>query len=95
MSCRTRANCEKQAISRLATILTLLSGLVGSPALGQIVTPSLTLPPCTGSHCMNQNQGARIIPQGATQAQRGCPQGTEFNARKGTCKVLPPMQGTP
>jgi len=92
MSHPSRAKCKKQAMSRLAAILALLDG--GSPALGQIVTPTLVPPPCT-SHCVNPNQGARVIPQGAIQAQRGCPQGTEFNARKGTCRVLPPMQGTP
>lgn len=89
-----RAKGEKQVISRLATILALLGGLI-TPALGQIITPTLTPPPCTGNHCVNQNQGARIIPQGATQAQRGCPQGTVFNARKGTCKVLQTVPGTP
>jgi hypothetical protein len=93
MSRSFRVKCEKQAISRLAAVLALLLGL-GSPALAQIVTPNLTPPPCT-SHCVNPNPGARVIPQGATQAQRGCPPGTEFNARKGTCRVLPPLQGTP
>lgn len=85
---------EKRVISGLALLLALLVSLA-APALGQIVTPALTLPPCTGNHCVNQNPGARIIPQGATQAQRGCPQGTMFNPRKGTCKVLQPRPGTP
>jgi hypothetical protein len=83
-----------QVISRLATVLALWTGLA-APALGQIVTPSLFPPPCSDSHCLNQNQGAKIIPQGAVQAQRGCPQGTMFDARKGTCKVLPQVPGTP
>jgi len=85
---------EKQVMSRLAVLLALLGSLT-APALGQIVTPTLTPPPCSGNHCVKQNQGARVIPQGATQAQRGCPQGTEFNTHKGTCRVLPPLQGTP
>ena len=85
---------EMQVISRLVTILALCTGL-SAPALGQIVTPSLFPPPCSDNHCVNQNQGAKIIPQGAVQAQRGCPQGTMFDARKGTCKVLPPGPGTP
>ena len=94
MSHSIPAKCEKHAISWLAAILTLLGGLGGAPALAQIVTLTLPLPPCS-SHCVNQTQGARVIPQGALQAQRGCPEGTVFNARKGTCKVLPPLQGTP
>jgi hypothetical protein len=85
---------EKRVISGLAVLLALLGGLA-APASGQVVTPTLIPPPCSGSHCVNQNQGARIIPQGATQAQRGCPQGTMFNPRKGTCKVLQPVPGTP
>jgi hypothetical protein len=88
------ATGEKQVISRLVVLLALWGSLT-APAQGQIVTPTLTPPPCSGDHCLHQNQGARIIPQGATQAQRGCPQGTMFNARKGTCKVLQPLQGTP
>jgi hypothetical protein len=84
---------EKRVISGLAALLALLGSLT-APALGQIVTPTLTPPPCT-SHCVNPNPGARIIPQGATQAQRGCPPGTMFNPRKGTCRVLQPVPGTP
>ena len=85
---------DKQVISMLAAILALLAGMA-APALGQIVTPSLFPPPCSNGHCVNQNQGATVIPQGATQAQRGCPQGTMFDPRKGTCKVLPQAPGTP
>jgi len=88
------AGGEKQVIYRLAVLLVVLGSLAG-PAMGQIVTPTLTPAPCSGSRCLNRNPGGRIIPQGATQAQRGCPQGTMFNARKGTCKVLQPVQGTP
>jgi hypothetical protein len=89
-----RGKSEMQVIILLATIFALWTGLA-DPASAQIVTPSLFPPPCSGSNCINQNQGAKIIPQGAVQAQRGCPQGTMFDPRKGTCKVLPPVTGTP
>jgi hypothetical protein len=88
-----RSKGEKRVISGVAAFLTLLGGLT-SPAMSQIITPTLIPPPCS-SHCVNPVQGAKIIPQGATQAARGCPSGTVFNARKGTCKVLQPVPGMP
>ena len=94
MSSPTRDKREMQVISMLAAVLALSAGMA-APALGRIVTPSLFPPPCSDSHCVNQNQSATVIHRGATQAQRGCPQGTMFDARKGTCKVLPLVPGTP
>ncbi len=94
MSNPARDKREMQIISILAATLALSAGMAAQ-ALGQIVTPSLFPPTCSDSHCVNQNQGATLIPQGATQVQRGCPQGTMFDALKGTCKVLPQAPGTP
>ncbi len=85
---------EMKVIYRLAAILALWTGLAG-PAFAQIVAPPLFPPPCSDSHCLNPAQGAKVIPQGAIQAQRGCPSGTMLDPRKGTCRVMAPAPGTP
>jgi len=67
-----------------------LAMLAAVPAFGQIVTPVLTQPPCSGRSCPPRLGGEVIRPADTPTAQRqACPSGTVYNPQKGTCKVLP------
>jgi hypothetical protein len=47
-------------------------------------------------NCLFHPRGARVMPPGAGAAQKtACPQGTVYNPRRGTCKVMPTIAGTP
>jgi hypothetical protein len=60
------------------------------PASGQMVTVHPTPPPCAGTHCLRQIPGATVTHHGAASAARAaCPQGTIYDSRKGTCRVVP------
>jgi hypothetical protein len=62
-----------------------------TPALGQVITPHLTPPPCTGHHCLEHPRGAMM--PGVDPAHKApCPPGTVYNPQRGTCKVLPTAQ---
>jgi hypothetical protein len=78
-------------------ILAAISIVVAAtaPAQAQVVTPSIYPPPCTGTHCLNAPRGAKTFTGGPATAERGCPAGTVFNPRRGTCKVMPATPGTP
>jgi hypothetical protein len=60
-----------------------------APSVGQVVSPTLYPPPCSGNHCFSHARGA-ITPhvQGPSAQKRGCPQGTVYDPVKGTCKVV-------
>jgi len=67
-----------------------LAMLAAVPAFGQIVTPILTAPPCSGRHCPAHLGSAVSRPAIAHPAQRlPCPSGTVYMPQKGTCRVLP------
>jgi hypothetical protein len=75
---------------------TLAIGVAAAvPAQAQVVTPSIYPAPCSGTHCLNAPRGAKIFTGGPATAERGCPTGTVFNPRRGTCKVMPQTPGTP
>jgi hypothetical protein len=70
--------------------------LNATPSFGQVITPNLQPPPCSGQNCLFRPRGARVMPPGAGAAQKtACPQGTVYNPRRGTCKVMPTIAGTP
>jgi hypothetical protein len=57
----------------------------------QIATPVLSLPPCTGPHCLARQRGATAPHSAAPSAvKQACPQGTVYDAYKGVCRVMPP-----
>jgi hypothetical protein len=73
-------------VLRHAFLITLL---LATPAFGQVVTPHIFAPPCTGGHCLNATAGSTVA-RGASKvsAQKlACPAGTAYDARKGTCHV--------
>ena len=64
--------------------------LVTTPSVGQIIRPNLPTPPCSTGSCVSHPRGARTQQFGAPSLQkRGCPQGTKYDAYKGTCRVMP------
>jgi hypothetical protein len=67
-----------------------------APSFGQVIKPSLFPPPCTVRACLSRPRGAIARAPGASAVQKiACPQGTLYNPRKGTCKVMPAISGTP
>ena len=66
------------------------------PSFGQVVTPTLSPPPCAGHNCLFRPRGATIQPSAASKVHKAdCPQGTVYVPRKGTCKVMPTIAGAP
>jgi hypothetical protein len=67
-----------------------------APSFGQVVTPTLSPPPCAGHNCLFRPRGATIQPSAASKFHKAdCPQGTVYVPRKGTCKVMPTILGAP
>ena len=61
-----------------------------TPSFGQVVTPVLTPPPCAGHNCLFRPRGATVQPSAASKFHKAdCPQGTVYDSRKGTCRVMP------
>jgi len=76
-------------VTIIASCLLALFG--GFPSAGQVITPASTPPPCTGARCLNPQRGAVALGHRVPGGQRpNCPQGTVYNDRKGTCRVIPP-----
>jgi hypothetical protein len=70
--------------------------LTVAPSFGQVITPSLPPPPCSGSNCLFHPRGAMTESRGASSVQKiACPQGTVYNPSRGTCKVMPAVAGAP
>jgi len=58
-------------------------------SFAQVVTPTLTPSPCAGAHCLNPQRGATTMHYRGPSAEKfNCPEGTIFDARKHTCRVL-------
>jgi hypothetical protein len=75
---------------RMIAIAAVISALGAAPSFAEIVVPHLQPPPCSGNHCPFQARGARLPAfHGLAVQSAACPQGTVYNPRKGTCKVLP------
>jgi hypothetical protein len=70
--------------------------LNATPSFGQVIIPNLQPPPCSGHNCLFHPRGAKTVPPGASAVQKiACPQGTVYNPRRGTCKVMPTIAGAP
>ena len=67
---------------RHAAVLVFAGFLAATPTLGQIVTPTITQPPCTGNHCLKP-------PRPVSPTRLACPLGTVYVPQKQICKVLP------
>jgi hypothetical protein len=68
---------------RHAAGLALVGFLAATPAFGQIVTPTITPPPCTaGNHCLKPSRPV-------SPTRLACPSGTVYVPQKQICKVLP------
>ena len=75
---------------RRAAMIFLVTVLAATAASAQIVTPKLSLPPCSGQHCLLRPRGATAAHEAAPSAvKRACPAGTVFDAYKGACRVTP------
>lgn len=75
----------RQAGVAIASLILLLM----MPVNAEIVRPTLSPPPCSGTHCVRSAQGARLQPPGASGRQKvRCPAGTVYNPSRGTCKVV-------
>jgi hypothetical protein len=67
-----------------------------APSFGQVVTPVLSPPPCAGHNCLSRPRGATVPPSAASKFHKAdCPQGTVYDPRKGTCKVMPTFLSAP
>jgi hypothetical protein len=81
----------KNTVIVLATMF-----LAAAQSFAQVVTPTLTPPPCAGHNCLFRPRGATIQPSAASKFHKAdCPQGTVYVPRKGTCKVMPTILGAP
>jgi hypothetical protein len=76
-------------MKRLALIALLTAGLGAPLAQAQIVKPTLYPAPCTGGPCLNTVSGSTVHKNAANaSAQKvACPEGSTYDARKGTCHV--------
>jgi hypothetical protein len=74
----------------LAAILMTVLALAAPAASAQIATPTLSLPPCSGAHCLLHPRGATAVrPAMSSAVKQACPAGTVFDAYKGVCRVTP------
>ena len=75
---------------RHAAMIFLVTVLAATAASAQIVTPNLSLPPCSGQHCLLRPRGATALhPAVSSAVKQACPAGTVFDAYKGVCRVTP------
>jgi hypothetical protein len=82
--------------STVIIIAAVFLALNAAPSFSQVVTPTLTPPPCSGHNCLFRPRGATIQPSAASKFHKAdCPQGTVYVPRTGTCKVMPTILGAP
>ena len=75
----------------MKSILLVAALLLLAPACwAEIAKPVLPLPPCTGGRCLPNQRGSTTPRHAAPSAvKQACPQGTVYDAYKGTCRVKP------